>query len=208
MAGLFITFEGPDGSGKTTIASLVAKSLQEKGIDVILTREPGGIEIAEQIRKIILDPQNTAMDKRTEALLYAAARRQHLVEKVLPALKANKIVICDRFVDSSLVYQGVGRGIGIDKVYEMNLFAIEEIMPDFTIFFDIDPKEGLERTRKDDKRTLDRLDLEDISFHQKVYEGYIEVLEKFKNRIIKIDASKSIEDVTKNVMRVIEEHLK
>lgn len=208
MAGLFITFEGPDGSGKTTIASLVAKSLQEKGIDVILTREPGGIEIAEQIRKIILDPQNTAMDKRTEALLYAAARRQHLVEKVLPALKANKIVICDRFVDSSLVYQGVGRGIGIDKVYEMNLFAIEEIMPDFTIFFDIDPKKGLERTRKDNKRTLDRLDLEDISFHQKVYEGYIEVLEKFKNRIIKIDASKSIEDVTKNVMRVIEEHLK
>ena len=208
VAGLFITFEGPDGSGKTTIAALVAEALKNKGIDVVLTREPGGIEIAEQIRKIILDPKNTAMDERTEALLYAAARRQHLIEKVLPALKENKIVICDRFVDSSLVYQGVGRGIGIDKVYEMNLFAIEGIMPDFTIFFDIDPKLGLERTKKDDKRTLDRLDLEDITFHQKVYDGYMEVAERFKERIICIDASKSIEEVKNNVMDLIEDHLK
>ncbi len=208
VAGLFITFEGPDGSGKTTIAALVAEALKNKGIDVVLTREPGGIEIAEQIRKIILDPKNTAMDERTEALLYAAARRQHLIEKVLPALKENKIVICDRFVDSSLVYQGVGRGIGIDKVYEMNLFAIEEIMPDFTIFFDIDPKLGLERTKKDDKRTLDRLDLEDLTFHQKVYDGYMEVVDRFKERIICIDASKSIEEVKNNVMDLIEDHLK
>ncbi len=208
VAGLFITFEGPDGSGKTTIAALVAEALKNKGIDVVLTREPGGIEIAEQIRKIILDPKNTAMDERTEALLYAAARRQHLIEKVLPALKENKIVICDRFVDSSLVYQGVGRGIGIDKVYEMNLFAIEGIMPDFTIFFDIDPKLGLERTKKDDKRTLDRLDLEDLTFHQKVYDGYMEVVERFKERIICIDASKSIEEVKNNVMDLIEDHLK
>lgn len=208
VAGLFITFEGPDGSGKTTIAALVAEALKNKGIDVVLTREPGGIEIAEQIRKIILDPKNTAMDERTEALLYAAARRQHLIEKVLPALKENKIVICDRFVDSSLVYQGVGRGIGIDKVYEMNLFAIEGIMPDFTIFFNIDPKLGLERTKKDDKRTLDRLDLEDLTFHQKVYDGYMEVVERFKERIICIDASKSIEEVKNNVMDLIEDHLK
>lgn len=208
VAGLFITFEGPDGSGKTTIAALVAEALKNKGIDVVLTREPGGIEIAEQIRKIILDPKNTAMDERTEALLYAAARRQHLIEKVLPALKENKIVICDRFVDSSLVYQGVGRGIGIDKVYEMNLFAIEGIMPDFTIFFDIDPKLGLERTKKDDKRTLDRLDLEGLTFHQKVYDGYMEVVERFKERIICIDASKSIEEVKSNVMNLIEDHLK
>lgn len=208
VAGLFITFEGPDGSGKTTIATLVAEALKNKGIDVVLTREPGGIEIAEQIRKIILDPKNTAMDERTEALLYAAARRQHLIEKVLPALKENKIVICDRFVDSSLVYQGVGRGIGIDKVYEMNLFAIEGIMPDFTIFFDIDPKLGLERTKKDEKRTLDRLDLEGLTFHQKVYDGYMEVVERFKERIICIDASKSIEEVKDNVMDLIEDHLK
>ncbi|WP_041140285.1 dTMP kinase [Beduini massiliensis] len=207
MAGLFITFEGPDGSGKTTIAALVAEALKNKGIDVVLTREPGGIEIAEQIRKIILDPKNTAMDERTEALLYAAARRQHLIEKVLPALKENKIVICDRFVDSSLVYQGVGRGIGIDKVYEMNLFAIEGIMPDFTVFFDIDPKLGLERTKKDDNRTLDRLDLEDISFHQKVYDGYMEVVERFKERIICIDASQSIEEVKRDVMNLIEDHI-
>lgn len=207
VAGLFITFEGPDGSGKTTIAALVAEALKNKEIDVVLTREPGGIEIAEQIRKIILDPKNTVMDERTEALLYAAARRQHLIEKVLPALKENKIVICDRFVDSSLVYQGVGRGIGIDKVYEMNLFAIEGIMPDFTIFFDIDPKLGLERTKKDHKRTLDRLDLEDISFHQKVYDGYMEVVERFKERIICIDASKSVEEVKREVINLIEDYL-
>ena len=208
MAGLFITFEGPDGSGKTTIAALVGKALNEKGIDVVLTREPGGIDIAEQIRKIILEPKNTAMDKRTEALLYAAARRQHLVEKVLPALNEDKIVICDRFVDSSLVYQGAGRGIGIEEVYEMNLFAIEDIMPDFTIFFDIDPKTGLARTKKDENRTLDRLDLEDLSFHQKVYEGYMEVINKYKDRIISIDASKSIEEVLTTVVTIIEEHLK
>lgn len=208
VAGLFITFEGPDGSGKTTIASLVVEELKNKGKDVVLTREPGGIEIAEQIRKIILDPSNTAMDERTEALLYAAARRQHLIEKVLPALKENKIVICDRFVDSSLVYQGKGRGIGIDKVYDMNLFAIEGIMPDFTIFFDIDPKLGLARTKKDNNRVLDRLDLEDLSFHQKVYEGYKEVVEKYKDRIISIDASKSIEEVKNDVLKLIEDYLK
>lgn len=207
MTGLFITFEGPDGSGKTTIANLVYKKLTEKGNEVLLTREPGGSEIAEQIRNIILDRKNTEMDKKTEALLYAAARRQHLVEKVLPALKENKIVICDRFVDSSLVYQGVARGIGIEKVYNINLFAIEDIMPNFTIFFDIDPEEGIKRTKKDNKRTLDRLDLEDLSFHQKVYDGYKEVIKRYPNRIITIDASKSIENVLEDVMKIIEEHL-
>lgn len=207
VAGLFITFEGPDGSGKTTIASLVADKLKNKGVDVILTREPGGIEIAEKIRQIILDPSHTTMDSKTEALLYAAARRQHLVEKVLPALKQDKIVICDRFVDSSLVYQGMGRGIGIDKVYEMNLFAIEDVMPNFTIFFDIDPIVGLERTKKDNDRTLDRLDLEDVSFHQKVYEGYLMIASKYKDRIIKIDASNEIEVVLKDVLDIIEGYL-
>ena len=107
--GYFITFEGPDGSGKTTVSTAVAKRLQEMGVDSLYTREPGGIEIAEQIRRVILDPANTAMDSKTEALLYAAARRQHLIEKVLPALAEGKVVICDRFVDSSLAYQGVGR---------------------------------------------------------------------------------------------------
>ena len=118
--GFFITFEGPDGSGKTTVSTAVAKSLQEMGIDTVYTREPGGIEIAEQIRRVILDPANTSMDSKTEALLYAAARRQHLIEKVLPALEAGKVVICDRFVDSSLAYQGVGRNLGIEEVLSIN----------------------------------------------------------------------------------------
>ncbi|MRR18448.1 MAG: dTMP kinase, partial [Deltaproteobacteria bacterium] len=114
--GLFITLEGPDGSGKTTVSQYLMKALVQRGFDVVVTREPGGIEIAEQIRHVILDPKNTAMDVKTEALLYAASRRQHLIEKVLPALSEGKLVLCDRFVDSSLAYQGVGRGIGFDEV--------------------------------------------------------------------------------------------
>lgn len=207
MAGLFITLEGPEGSGKTTIATKIAETLKQRGVEVVLTREPGGIDIAEQIREVILNKNNTAMDSKTEALLYAAARRQHLVEKVLPALEKGAVVICDRFVDSSLVYQGVARGIGIEKVYQMNLFAIEDIMPDFTIFFDIDPKLGLQRIHKDNQREVNRLDLEDISFHQKVYEGYKKVSSMYPNRIIEIDASKTVEEVYQSVMNIIEEKL-
>ena len=203
MAGLFITLEGPEGSGKTTIAKNVTEILKTKGYDVVVTREPGGIDIAEQIRNVILKKENTAMDSKTEALLYAASRRQHLVEKVLPALKENKIVLCDRFVDSSLVYHGVGRGIGIDKVYEMNLFAIEDVMPDLTIFFDIKPEDGLARIHKDENREVNRLDLEALDFHQKVYDGYIQILHKYPERISRVDASKSIEEVTNAVMDLI-----
>lgn len=207
MTGLFITFEGPDGSGKTTIANLAKERLEKEGISVLLTREPGGSKIAEEIRNIILDKENTNMDFKTEALLYAAARRQHLVEKVLPALNDNKLVLCDRFVDSSLVYQGVGRNLGIDNVYNINLFAIEDIMPTLTIFFDIDPIEGLKRTKKDINRTLDRLDLEATSFHQKVYEGYQEVIKKYPDRIVVVDASKSIDEVLNDVLSIIKERM-
>lgn len=207
MAGLFITLEGPDGSGKTTIANLVKERLEKEGISVLLTREPGGSKIAEEIRNIILDKENINMDFKTEALLYAAARRQHLVEKVLPALNDNKLVLCDRFVDSSLVYQGVGRNLGIDSVYNINLFAIEDIMPTLTIFFDIDPIEGLKRTKKDTNRTLDRLDLEATSFHQKVYEGYREVIKKYPDRIVVVDASKSIDEVLNDVLSIIKERI-
>src|SRR5437763_1199681 len=136
--GFFITFEGPDGAGKSTIIRMVANELK----DALLTREPGGIDIAEQIRKVILDKENIAMDARTEALLYAAARRQHLVEKVRPALEDGKVVLCDRFVDSSLAYQGFARGLGIDEVLSINQFAIENMMPDLTIYFDIEPELG------------------------------------------------------------------
>lgn len=133
--GVFITVEGPEGAGKTTIIEMLADELEREGHRVLKTREPGGIEIAEQIRKVILDKSNTAMDPRTEALLYAAARRQHLVEKVKPALESGMIVICDRFIDSSLAYQGYARGLGIEEVFSINRFAIEGMMPELTFLF-------------------------------------------------------------------------
>lgn len=204
MKGKFITLEGPDGSGKTTVSLKVVSYLKDKGYKVMLTREPGGVDIAEQIRNVILDKNNTAMDAKTEALLYAAARRQHLVEKVLPALNQGYIVICDRFVDSSLAYQGVGRHLGIDKVYAMNLFAIEDIMPDKTIFFDIDYMLGLERIKRNERES-DRLDNDSLDFHRQVYEGYLQICEKYPDRIVKIDASLALNEVVDQVIREIEQ---
>lgn len=193
--GIFITIEGPDGSGKTTIINMLAENLQKEGFEVMATREPGGIEIAEQIRQVILDRDNTAMDPRTEALLYAAARRQHLAEKVKPALDNGKIILCDRFVDSSLAYQGYARGLGIDEVYSINQFAIENMMPELTLYFDLAPELGLERINKNKGREVNRLDLENLEFHQKVREGYIILAERFADRIVKIDASRDLETV-------------
>ena len=199
----FITFEGPDGSGKTTVSNMVYDRLLKEGYDVILTREPGGIEIAEQIRKVILDPANTAMDDRTEALLYAASRRQHLVEKVFPALEAGKIVLCDRFLDSSLAYQGAGRGLGMDEVLKINQFAIDECMPDKTLYLDLDAEAGLARIQS--RKFKDRLDQESIDFHYKVVNGYKEVVERFKNRMIVIDASQCAEKVAEDAyQRILE----
>lgn len=193
--GIFITIEGPDGSGKTTILQMLAQNLEKEGYAVVATREPGGIEIAEQIREVILDPENTAMDPRTEALLYAAARRQHLAEKVKPALEEGKIVLCDRFVDSSLAYQGHARGLGIDEVYSINEFAIENMMPAMTLYFDVAPEIGLERINKNKGREVNRLDLENLDFHQKVREGYLILAERFPKRIVKVDASKELDTV-------------
>lgn len=193
--GIFITIEGPEGAGKTTIINLLTQRLKTEGYQVLQTREPGGIDIAEQIRKVILDKQNTAMDPRTEALLYAAARRQHLVEKVLPALEKNYIILCDRFVDSSLAYQGYARGLGIDEVLSINSFAIDGKMPKLTLYFDIDPEVGLERINQHKGREVNRLDLEELEFHHKVREGYYKIIERDPKRIYKIDASKPIEQV-------------
>jgi len=162
--GLFITIEGPEGSGKTTVAKMITERLKMEGYPVVYTREPGGVEIAEKIRDIILDVNNTKLDPRSEALLYAASRRQHLVEKVEPALAEGKIIICDRFIDSSLAYQGHARGLGIDEVFEMNMFAINKRLPDLTILLDIDPQEGLNRINKNRSGELNRLDLENLSF--------------------------------------------
>lgn len=207
MAGVFITFEGGEGSGKTTIANMIQKTLAQEGYHVVLTREPGGVEIAEKIRDIIHDVKYINMDRKTEALLYAASRRQHLVEKVIPALENDAIVICDRFVDSSMVYQGIARGIGINEVYQMNLFATENILPKRTIFFDIQPEDGLKRVYENKDREVNRLDLENIDFHRKVYQGYLSLCDKFPNRIVKIDASLDIDHVYQQVLKKIREIL-
>ena len=191
--GMFITFEGPDGSGKTTVSTAVEQRLREEGYDTIYTREPGGSDIAEQIRRVILDPENTAMDARTEALLYAASRRQHLVEVILPALAAGKNVISDRFVDSSLAYQGCGRGLGVDEVLAINQFAIEGNMPDKTIYLKISAREGLKRIQS--REYLDRLDQEKADFHETVAAGYESLLERFRDRMIVIPADQPKEKV-------------
>jgi dTMP kinase len=202
MKGLFITFEGVEGSGKTTIISNVYKQLKEKGFDVLVTREPGGIKIAEQIRKVILDVTNTEMDKRTEALLFAAARRQHLVEKIIPALNEDKIVLCDRFIDSSLVYQGLARDLGVDAVYDVNRFAIGSHMPNLTILLDVEPEIGLKRIMNS-TREVNRLDLEKLDFHKKIYFGYRDFALQFPNRIKTVDAEQEVSKVLEDCMKII-----
>lgn len=200
--GLFITLEGPDGSGKSTVAQLIKERLEALNYDVVHTREPGGVAIAEEIRQVILDKKNTAMDAKTEALLYAASRRQHLVEKVIPALDAGKIVLCERFVDSSLAYQGVGRNLGISEVLQINTFAIEDHFPDLTLYLDIDVISGLARIASG-RTNLDRLDKESLEFHQRVYQGYLQVNKLYHNRIKIIDASLNRERVTQKCLEYI-----
>lgn len=204
----FITIEGGEGAGKTTVLELLDERLTELGYDVLLTREPGGISISEQIREIILHPDHTEMEKRTEALLYAAARRQHLVQKVLPALQEGKIVLCDRFIDSSLAYQGYAREIGIDEVWMINQFAIESCMPSLTLYFDIEPEKGLKRIALNNEREKNRLDLEKLAFHKKVYKGYQLLLERFPDRMKKINAEEEMEKVMTNALHSILVHLK
>ncbi|WP_394556745.1 dTMP kinase [Priestia aryabhattai] len=208
MSGTFITFEGPEGAGKTTIIHMVQQKLIQDGYNIVLTREPGGIRIAEQIREIILNPSNTEMDARTEALLYAAARRQHLVEKVIPELNKGNIVLCDRFIDSSLAYQGNARGIGVEDIFAINQFAIEQTMPQATLYFDIEPEVGLERINKGRKDEINRLDLESLDFHYKVRDGYLSLLSQFPERIRRIDANQSIEKVCKEAYKQIQLILK
>ncbi|MGI2329706.1 dTMP kinase [Planococcus sp. YIM B11945] len=206
-SGYFISIEGPEGAGKSTVIEEVMKKLTEKQIEAVLTREPGGIEIAEKIREVILDKAHTAMDARTEALLYAAARRQHLVEKVEPALLQGKVVLCDRFIDSSLAYQGFARGLGVDEVLAINQFAIQDTMPDLTLLFDIEPEIGLQRISANSGREQNRLDMEKLSFHQKVYEGYEEVAKRYPDRIVKVDASQTVDRVLADALAIIEKRL-
>lgn len=201
--GYFFSLEGCEGSGKSTITKLLAEALTKKGFRVVLTREPGGIEIAEQIRNVILDRKNINMDAKTEALLYAAARRQHLVEKIIPELEKGSIVLCDRYIDSSLTYQGYARGLGIEEVLTINKFAIEDYMPDLTIYLDVSPEVGLARINRDKDREVNRLDVESLQFHTKVREGYHILLKRYPDRITMIDAQNDIDIVYREVSNKI-----
>lgn len=201
--GKFIVFEGGDGSGKSTTLEKIYDFLVAEGIDCIKTREPGGIKISEDIRNIILDTKNTEMDRKTEALLYAAARRQHLVEKVIPALEKGKIVLCDRFIYSSLAYQGYARGIPVEEIFQINKFAIGEYMPDLNLFFDISPEVGISRIEKNKDREVNRLDLEKLDFHTRVREGYYKLVENNRGDFAIINAEKSIDEVFNETKEII-----
>lgn len=204
--GIIISFEGPDGAGKTTVLEQVLPVLQEKGYDIITTREPGGVEIAERIRDVILDVNHVAMDNKTELLLYMAARRQHYVEKVLPALEAGKVVLIDRFIDSSIAYQGAGRGLDKDIIRRLNDFATDGRKPDLTLYFDVESEIGLARIAKNAEREVNRLDLEKLDMHKRVREGYLALTEQEK-RIVTIDASRELADVVSEALHTILEQL-
>lgn len=195
---MFITFEGGEGTGKTTQINILKKYLENQGLEVIITREPGGVISAENIRAVIFDNE---IDPITETMLYAAARREHYIKKIKPALDAGKIVICDRFIDSSIVYQGIVRGVGVDLVENINKYAINNVEPNLTIFFDLDPETGLKRVSLRNEQ-MNRFDKESLDFHLKVRKGY-NLLSKTRNRFVLIDASKSIEDVTKQIINIM-----
>jgi len=201
---MFITFEGGEGTGKTTIIKSIARKLMEMGCDVISTREPGGSVVAEKIRNVILDPNNQDITAHTEALLYAASRCQHLDEVIIPALNAGKVVLCDRYLDSSLAYQGYARNLGYDFVLKVNDYATRYI-PDVTFYIDLDPNIGLNRILN--RINKDRLDLEDMEFHKMVREGYVEVTRMYPNRIIKVKGDQALEDIINMILAEIKERL-
>ena len=205
MRGIFITIEGPDGSGKTTaLQQVVPRLQQEMNRKVVATREPGGSPIAEKIRSLILDPSHTDMDSRTEALLYAASRRQHLIEKVLPVLESGDVIFCDRFVDSSIAYQGYARGIGEEGIREINQFATEGIEPDVTLYIDVPAEVGIQRIHANlDEREYNRLDQEKLAFHEKVRAGYLQLAKANPERIVVVDGTMSREEVAESCYHII-----
>jgi len=201
--GFLVSLEGPEGAGKTSVLEVLIPILEDRGVEVLTTREPGGVLIGEKIREVILDPSHTEMDPKTELLLYIASRRQHLVEKVLPALAAGKLVIMDRFIDSSVAYQGFGRGLDIDAIDWLNEFATDGLKPDLTLYFDIEVEEGLARIAANSDREVNRLDMEGLDLHRKVRQGYLSLLEKEADRIVKIDASLPLDQVIENAQQLL-----
>lgn len=208
MKGKFISFEGPDGAGKSTVMKKVLEQLEpELKPQYLVTREPGGSKIAEKIRKLILDPENDQMSARTEALLYASSRSQLIQEVIKPALNSGILVFSDRFVDSSLAYQGAGRELGISEVAAINRFATEGISPDLTLFFDIAPEKGLARIKKVRPDDEDRLEREKLAFHQRVYAGYQEIIKRYPERIVVIKADRPVGEVTEEAIATIKNRL-
>lgn len=203
MRGKFITFEGCEGSGKSTQVALFKDYLEKNNIEYVFTREPGGTEISEKIREIILDVNNSAMCDECEALLYSASRIQLIKEKILPELDKGKLVLCDRFIDSSLAYQGYARGLGEEFILEINKKAMELCSPDYTIFLNISSEEAFKRKGGADKD--DRLELSGADFHHKVYEGYLKVAEKYSERVIKIDCSGSKFNTHENIIKALKD---
>lgn len=202
MKGIFIAMEGPDGAGKTTQIELLKTYLEDKGYNTVITREPGGTAISEAVRKILLDKQYTEMSYMTELLLYAAARAQLVAQVIKPALEEGKAVIADRFVDSTAVYQGIGRGLGVDTAYEVNSYALAGIMPQLTILMDLPAEAGI--ARKKNQAELDRMESETMDFHRKVAEGYRMLAEKFSDRIMKVDATLPIEEIHAIIVNSVE----
>lgn len=205
MAGIFISMEGPDGAGKTTQIELLKAYLENKGYEILITREPGGTKISEAVRNIILDRSNVEMDYMTEALLYASARAQLVAEVIKPAIAAGKAVISDRFVDSSAVYQGMARGLGVENVYKINEFAIQDMMPKLTIHLDLPASVGI--MRKKNQAELDRMELEKTEFHERVAEGYRQLAQMSPERIYTIDATLPVEEIHKLILSKLEEML-
>jgi dTMP kinase len=200
LKGKAISFEGGEGCGKSTVIKKVAEFLNNQGLDVENTREPGGTQISEQIRNVLLDKENTAMIGETECLLLAASRAQLLKEKILPMLEDGKVVIYDRFVDSSIVYQGGCRGLGMDKVYEINLFATKGFLPYKTFLLDLDPQIGLARI-KNNNRDTNRLDEEALDFHYNVRKHYLELAKMHPERIVVINADQTPEEIFEDIIK-------
>ena len=202
MRGLFITLEGGDGSGKSTQIRNIERFFRRKGLVVVHTREPGGTPISEKLRNILLDNENSEMDPVTEMMIYAASRAQNVREKILPAIERGDIVICDRFVDSSVAYQAYGRQLG-DMVEEVNRHATGGLVPDITFWMDIDPEAGKARAAK--AGDLDRLELEKMDFHYRVYEGYRRIAEKDPDRVKRIDAADTVDNIRNHIYECLEE---
>ncbi len=212
MKGIFITFEGVEGSGKTTQIELLEKALEAKGLQVIKTQEPGGTKIGAMIRKILLDARNKEIDPMTELMLYSASRAQHIKEVITPAVKEGKIVLCDRFSDATVAYQGYGRGLDLEGIRKLDLLLTGGMKPSITIILDLDPEKGLLRAKKriEKNRSLKewRIEQEGLSFHKRVRQGYLKLAEEEPDRIKVIGADLPVEEVHKRIVEVVEERLK